>query len=452
MTIRAQDAPPKASPGVSLRARTSPPTRTGATRAGRALRMTALALALATSACSQAQASTASTAAEQPDKVNRPSSSSVVDQLRLQPVPGRPVLSLAATSSGTEHRLRLPASLRSALVTAALASHVAGDAVVTLTVPGRPVTALDLTPMRGGTVENVGNRRERAAEANVERLDALLSGASASTAGLDALGVADAAARGNGGAPIAVLSSGVSTAPPLDLRQWGWPERPDSVVNFLREHDYLPQHLSGRDVHFFYLGDVAGSQPVLPSSARTVLETLYRAICTAAGATACVIWDDPPSAEPSVGRQPVPVVPVPEWAEPTRLPPTTAKCTTIYDVPTSLLFTPDSAVLAGEAMTALRPLALRIVNARGRLVIKLVRGHTSDAGPGNGEALSQQRARRTAAALRELGVPSKWILRVDGVGESQQVAPDHQADGSPDPRAGLNRRVEIVIADTTCAP
>jgi outer membrane protein OmpA-like peptidoglycan-associated protein len=395
----------------------------------------------------QVSGGAASTGPPAPQSVNAPLVLGAAG--RKPPAPAEPILSIAVTGTSAEQLPRLPASVRAALLDAARASHQVGGALVTISIPGRPAVEIDLTPMRGQKVENSGNRRETATQAKLDDLERLVRNAVAARPGLNTLGLLDDAARGNGGAPVVVLSSGVSTDPPLDLRQWHWPDDARSVVSFLANHRYLPLYLAHREVRFYYLGDVAGTQPIPPSSARVLLDQLYIEACYRAGADLCVAEDDAPSGIAPAATEPVPIVDVPSWTPPP--PPAPTACEAVVNLPTSLLFPPDSSTLTAEADRVLRPLAQRMIGAHGHQIVSLIRGHTSDAGPGTGKSLSEQRARHVADELIALGVQPQWIVKVDGVGETEQLAPDWNPDGTPSPQSALNRRVEIKTRVVACA-
>lgn len=412
----------------------------------------ALALALAGCGAGAAAADRDHTAIAEPrDGGNAPSG----DLPPLVPprpasLAGQPILSLVVTAASSEPRPRLPPSLRGELARAASASRRPGGAVVTVSVPGRPVAVLDLTPLRGDRVENVARKRASAVGRNLDHLESVVRGSSAAVPGLNTLAAADQAARGNGGAPLAVLSSGVSTGEPLDLRKWSWPENPASVGAFLAAHDLLPAHLAARAVRFYFLGDVGGRQPELMTPARQLLNRIYLDICRRARAADCRVAEDPPTGDVSLATPAVPLVEVPAWPSPEL--PDGRSCTAVVNLPTPLLFGPDEAALTGEARARLRPFADRLIAAGGDVVITLIRGHTADAGPGDGIALSRSRAEAVAAALVALGVRRAWIRRVDGVGETEQRAPDRNPDGTPGPGAALNRRVEIRTQRACTAP
>ncbi len=71
-----------------------------------------------------------------------------------------------------------------------------------------------------------------------------------------------------------------------------------------------------------------------------------------------------------------------------------------------------------------------------------VRGHAADVGPGDGIALSQQRADAVAEVLRTYLADAPITVEATGLGETQPVVPNDS-----EPNRSQNRRVEIVRLD-----
>ncbi len=391
--------------------------------------MLALALALITSACTT-QLSNA--------------------EAGPRPTTAVPSVVFVATATGAESAVRLPRAEHDELLELALHSQKVDGASVALVVEGRPARRYDLTPMRGSRVEHNAALRSRKAESIVDGFASLVAAAAARTPGLDLLGTMDRAGREGPRARIVVLSSGVSTVAPLDLRQLGWPSSGRSIADALRSQDAVPQYLAGHQVTLYNLSDAAGTQPSLPVPLRKVLVASYLGVCRAAGAH-CTVRNDPPSGLPARSTAPVPVVKLPS-VERVRTP---SRCRELIRIPSILLFAPDSAALDPGADTSLRPVVTRVLSARGHLAIAEISGHTADVDAGDGLRLSRLRAAAVAVRLRQLGVPSASILRVVGLGESRPVAPDRNADGTVSASSALNRRVEIrlrgdALSDDAC--
>lgn len=357
-----------------------------------------------------------------------------------------PSVVFVATATRAEPAVRLPRSEQDALLRMALHSQRVDGAPVAVVVQGRPTQRYDLTPMRGAKVEHNSALRTRKAESIVEELAREIAASAATGRGLDLLGTMDRAGRESPQARIVVLSSGVSTVAPLDLRQLGWPDAGRAVADALRSQHALPQYVGGHHVTFYYLADASGTQPTLPVPLREGLIQGYLGVCRTAAAH-CTARSDPPSGLPARATASVPVVRLPA----VRRVPTTSRCRGLVRIPSVLLFAPDSSVLGPGADTSLRVVATTVLNNGGHTVITRISGHTADVDAGDGASLSERRARAVAKRLRRLGVPAARIRDVVGLGETQPVAPDRNEDGSVSPSSALNRRVDIRLRDISCS-
>jgi outer membrane protein OmpA-like peptidoglycan-associated protein len=354
-------------------------------------------------------------------------------------------LVIAATASRAEWRLQVPSAVHEELLNAALESQKADGATVALVVAGQPTQRFDLTPMRGRQVEHNTTLRKRKAEAIVENFERLITDSFAGVEELDLLGVLDRAGREGRHVRIAVLSSGVSTLPPFDLRKFGWPDGEQSVAASLKSRNELPQYLAGDDIRFYYLADAAGSQPRLTIPLRKGIIHAYLDICRSAGGI-CRVEDDAASNSKALATLRVAVVALPKVTSV----PQKRRCERTLRVPSVLLFPPNSAALDDGADVALQPIVDEVLNGRGTTVITEISGHTADVDAGDGVELSQRRARAVARRLVQLGVPTALIMRVVGRGESRPVARNRKPDGSISPSAARNRRVEISVSTVNC--
>ncbi len=122
----------------------------------------------------------------------------------------------------------------------------------------------------------------------------------------------------------------------------------------------------------------------------------------------------------------------------------TPPCATVIRFDSALLFDFGSADLRAETVELLEQV-VAAVNEVDR-PIEIV-GHTDSVGSDEANLeLSLERAQAVEAALRAAGM--RVDSTVDGVGESQPVAPNENPDGSDSPSGReQNRRVEIVIRD-----
>jgi len=362
-----------------------------------------------------------------------------------RPTTHSPSLVIAATASRAEWRLQVPSAVHQDLLQAALESQKADGATVALVVTGQPTQRFELTPMRGRQVEHDTTLRKRKAEAIVENFERLITDSVAGVEELDLLGVLDRAGREGRHVRIAVLSSGVSTLPPFDLRKFGWPDGEQSVAASLKSRNELPQYLAGDDIRFYYLADAAGTQPRLTIPLRKGIIHAYLDICRSAGGI-CHVEDDAASNSKALATLRVAVVPLPKVTSV----PQKRRCERTLRVPSVLLFAPNSAALDDGADAALRPIVDKVVNGRGTTVITEISGHTADVDAGDGVKLSQRRARAVARRLEQLGVPAALIEHVVGRGESRPVVRNRKPDGSISPSAARNRRVEISLSTADC--
>ncbi len=328
----------------------------------------------------------------------------------------------------------------------AVVAHVVGVNHQQLALNPTPV---DLTPMRGRAVERVPERREEKIEVALDRLDEELGRARSQAGGLDLLALLDQAALQNSKRVI-VISSGVTTFDPLDLRQVGWVRGADSIVRDLEQRRLLPRDLRGKAITFAGLGLTAGDQPRLAAPDKERVEQLWLAICRAAGAAECRLSEEQPPAAAPTADQPVPVVPVRTFdsvhGDVERIP--AGACTTVVRMPGAVLFKANRADLRPAADKVLRGIARDVVAGA---TVTSVAGHVADAGPGEGQELSQRRAEAVAARLIALNAPAERVRGVAGYGEADPVRPNFNPDGSfNEPLAAKNRRVEVTVAQADC--
>jgi outer membrane protein OmpA-like peptidoglycan-associated protein len=299
---------------------------------------------------------------------------------------------------------------------------------------------VSLTPRRANGEVEYGPRRSALLAATISRIQALI-GSEAATGPFDLLDTMLVASHvGTPPATMLLLSSGVTTAGGLDLRDVGWDASSSAVATQLDARGLLPD-LKGWTVVFSGLGQVTGRQPSLPLPQLTTLSRYWLAICRATGA-ACRIDDSPRSVHPSHSIVAVPVVPVPQ----------------VYSVdgphqqetllPADLLFAFASGRLLPGVDQYLAPIAQRTRVASMWLSI------TGQASPDGGDesynkAQSLARAQAVEARLIALGVPPSKITRVIGVGTAGQSC---TVDGVLDEASCAQlRRVVIVLSPRAAA-
>jgi outer membrane protein OmpA-like peptidoglycan-associated protein len=309
---------------------------------------------------------------------------------------------------------------------------------------GQPAS-VPLTPLRPDGQVQYGPGRSAQIAQNVSDVQRLL-GREAATGPFDLLALIATAVRvTTPPATLLVLSSGLSTAGGLDLRQVGWDADPATVAAKLKQARLLPS-LAGWKVIFSGLGDAAGRQPALPLPQQTTLTAYWMAICRAAGAASCAT-DDTTRPDPAPqGRIPVPVVPIPTVTSVTG-----PRGATGISVPAEEFFAFNSARLLPGADAILSPLAAR---ARAGHLLVSVTGYASPDGgtAAYNDALSLARAQAVAARLLTLGVPSGQITQVTGLGTAGTTLQACYRGGQLDEGACAALRRVVILLTPTQAP
>jgi len=282
-----------------------------------------------------------------------------------------------------------------------------------------------LTPLRpDGQVEH-GPDRDQLLDANVSRVQHALSQEAADKQ-FDLLSLMASAVRVSPvPGTLIVVSSGLSTAGGLDLRQLGWDANPAAVAAQLKQRGLLPD-LAKWHVVFSGLADTAGDQTPLPLPQQTQLTGYWLAICQAAGAASCETDNVTRPDLPSLSSTVVPTVPIPpvisvqgphHWAG--------------KSIPDAAFFAFDSSRLLPGANAVLEPLAAQAI---ARHLKVSVTGYASpDGGSATyNDALSLARAESIQARLVALGVPAGQIVSVTGAGTAGVTAAYCYRDGQLD--------------------
>jgi outer membrane protein OmpA-like peptidoglycan-associated protein len=333
----------------------------------------------------------------------------------------RACLAVAATPSANEMQPALPPAVRGALMRVGasdgLATVMLGDGDGTVT-----ESQVDLTPRRpNGEEEQVPDERRRRINGEVAAIDQLLRRARATHPGHDYLALAQQLGR-TACRSAALITSGIDTRAPLNMRISGFDEPVRRITHFLRALNTLPR-LQGRTI-FLAMTPPAGLQPALTEPVRRQLQSQVVGVLTAAGAQVHVVAvasGGPPLS--TVNVPPVPVPRLPSLPPMPRRPPCRPPVTQDIRLSAAAFFVVNMAELLDRhaAVASLRPLATR---ARSAGVARIdITGHTSlDAeGYGAGGPLSLHRALRIRQLLLQLHVPAWKIHRVRGVGPRQPV-------------------------------
>jgi len=324
---------------------------------------------------------------------------------------------------------------------AAAADPDIDDVAAYVVAAGRPeVEKVDLEPRRpNGQIER-GSRIDRLVDERLAELQRAITRGAEQGTDVDQLRALGLAAQ-TGAEKIIVLTSGLSSTDPLDMRVSGWDRDPAGLARNLHDRGLLPD-LRGRSVTFSGLSRTAGAQPPLGLREQAALRNQWLAICSESGAS-CRTDDTVRSATPPVSRLLLPVVDVPTVTTT----PGPAGVETV-SVPTPLLFAPDSCELldGGVAAAVLEPLAARL--RHGAFTVS-ISGRTAPVGPGDGVELASCRANAAAdLLLGTLDVPGTAISEIRGDGSLlDPLSASRDDNGRLDPTklAALRRVVFTLI-------
>jgi hypothetical protein len=314
---------------------------------------------------------------------------------------------------------------------------------------GRPaVETVDLKPRRPNGHAERGPRREHLIAARLEAVDEAVERAATQTTDVDLLRALAVAARG-GAETIIMLSAGLSTNDPLDMRVTGWDLDPRELAADLSERKLLP-NLEGRSVVFSGLGRTAGQQPPLGIPEQAMLREEWTEICIASGAAACEIDDAVRPATPPVSVLRPPIV-APQLITTTQ----GMEGQETITVPAPLLFLPDRCeLLDGDGDGAARLLAPMAGRLRAGGVTVTISGRTAPIGPGDGRALGTCRAHAAADLLFALGVPHGAVTEIRGDGSLlDPPSASRDAHGRVDSiKLAALRRVVFTLTPTSTEP
>jgi OOP family OmpA-OmpF porin len=218
---------------------------------------------------------------------------------------------------------------------------------------------------------------------------------------LDALAVA--ASTVPAGGDVIVMDSGLQTTEPLDFRPGLLSDDPQSVVEFLRQANELPD-LKGRHVYFVGLGWTALPQPALSIADRAKVVAIWDQIAKAAGAS-CVAIDQTANTRSAVpNRPPVAIVKQPPPPHPV------VACSVISLGDANhvgFLFNSTTFRDPSGARATLRQIASLIL--RTSESVNLIGSTSSEGSNQYNNALSLRRANAVKTVLVQLGVPASRI-------------------------------------------
>ncbi|MFD1145853.1 OmpA family protein [Saccharothrix hoggarensis] len=290
----------------------------------------------------------------------------------------------------------------------------------------------DFTVRDGNDIEDDDALRELGFEQNLNRLAGELTQLGGTTPELDPLSVLADMATSPGPEVLVLHSSGLQTTEPLDLTRLGLDFDLASVVASVPD-DAVPE-LTGKDVIFSGLGQVAGAQRPLPPGAQAALVDLWLGICAKFGAKSCTHDTEPVPGGASIGRAEVPTVDIGDVVQQDAL----------VHIPSSLLFKAGSDQLVPGAREVLQGVAEKF---DGRTTARVISRTASSASAEAAADLTQRRSQRVVAELVDLGVSRSAITEVVGAGFSSPLAVDLDAYGELIPDAAArNRSVVIELA------
>jgi OmpA-OmpF porin, OOP family len=232
-------------------------------------------------------------------------------------------------------------------------------------------------------------------------------------------------------------TDGLATLGCADLRRLaiGDTSAIDDTVTACQRADELPD-LSGTAVHMLGVGHPGPGQPLPSSLQLRWLQTLWKRLCLATGATTCTISTEDvgepaqqPGTVPHAGAAD-PIVRFPQFREVPR-----ACDGPKIIIPANTLFATDSAVIDPSALGQLAQVAARILSTPDASAV--IHGYTDARGtPAHNLELSRRRAAAVRAALVASGVSAGSLVAVGHGARNDSHNPQVMA---------ANRRVVVTI-------
>lgn len=285
-------------------------------------------------------------------------------------------------------------------------------------------------------------------QSTMTQLQDCLAEAMAETPEVDTLAAIHLAARrlseAEGAKRLYILDSGLATTGYLDFTQDLLERGSEEVQKNLTSNHALPD-LTGVEVTWFGLGDVAGGQPELTFADRDALEAIWDTILREAGAADVRFSKDPPDFTAEYAQELPYVTPV-SVGERIEFDPVD-----INTVKLSFIMNSADFVNRDAAVEELRPTVDYLLAHPGYQVV--LAGTTAT--DGSNEycmRLSLERADAAKALLVELGVPESQVAQTVGLGHDHKFhVPDLGSDGRLNEHAQENRAVLIMGAETESA-
>jgi OmpA-OmpF porin, OOP family len=306
----------------------------------------------------------------------------------------------------------------------------------------------DISVRRGGPkgkLEHDEDRKTAGIKKTLSGLNDELAQVTGDSGQLDLFGLLGDLGRVPGPAVLILHSSGLQTTGELDLTRFGSDIDVAATIDALPA-DALPD-LTGKQVLFTGLGQVAGPQEPLREPMRRAVEDLWLGVCRKFHAAECASDPSPVATAGPASTVPVPVVPVP--AADLRVVPGPRGGQDEPGVPEevevrlpcAVLFEPNTDVLADGAQDELR----RLLPHFGPGTTATAIGHTATYGPRDSSIdLSRGRSRKVVDILTGLGVSPAAFTTVDGVGFDEPIVPDLDGNGKLIPEAAEKNRTVVL--------
>lgn len=286
---------------------------------------------------------------------------------------------------------------------------------------------------------------------NLKPVTTKLDTAAGTQPNLDLLGLLGILAHTPSPATLFVHSSGLQTTGMLDLRGPGSDLDVAATISALPQ-DQLPD-LTGKQVIFVGLGQVAGPQQRLTERMRANVRDLWLSVCRTAHGT-CDRTVLPADGGAPASKVVVPTIPVPALVPVTKSGDLKSGQVTTIPLPNGILFRRESAEFLPGAEQQLRAMVGYFrPDATTVPIAATAIGHTASYGKAPGaRALSKQRAKHVVDVLVAAGVRGSLfdgVDSVDGVGFDRPVVPDLDAAGHLIPEAAEQNRTVILTVTRT---
>lgn len=306
---------------------------------------------------------------------------------------------------------------------------------------------------------NINNaKHKQIAEESSDDIITKISALKATTPEADTLSAINLAADQLGGVPsenrkkLLIIDNGLCTAGLLNFsRENLINSTPEYIVSQLTELHALPD-LSGINVTWYGLGQTAGEQDDLPPSYKYKLETLWRAILSASGASVTFETKNLSSEEPACEMPPVSTVEIIEDnldLESNDIPSVVG----FNENEDSIKFVGDQAVFLdpSTAKNTLRPIAEYLISTgEQRYIVGMTATHGD---PLQRQKLSLERSEACKKVLVEYGVSPEQLITV-GLGYKPNPLRVQDVDGNGnliESQAKINRAVYFISHDSSLA-